>query len=159
MCITTFETTWGKLQNLLWMELATDVTFSFSWKLTFLGLIWGNIACYRKYQCKEKYISCFGDQNLGAHSGILVWKSHWIIHCLDNNRPIAWEKIDLLFSKNLTGLNKNSCYSAPSLGYLETYVNQSWCYKIFLIHNDSIFWGKRQNLLWLKLITDAMFLM
>ena len=124
------------------MELVTDVTSTFSWKLTFLGLIWGHIACHRKYQCKEKYISCFGYQNLRAHSGILVWKVHWIIHCLDNNRPIVWETIDLLFSKNLTGLNKNFCYSAPSLGNLETYVNQSWCYKIFLIHNDLIFWGQ-----------------
>ena len=142
-----------------WMELVTDVTSTFSWKLTFLGLIWGHIACHRKYQCKEKYISCFGYQNLGAHSGILVWKVHWIIHCLDNNRPIVWETIDLLFSKNLTGLKKNFCYSAPSLGNLETYVNQSWCYKIFVIHHDLIFWDKRQNLLWLELITVATFLM
>ena len=112
---------------------------------------------HRKCQCKEKYISRLGHQNVGTYSGILVWK----FHCLDNNRPIIWEKIDLLISKNFMRLKENSCYSVPSLGNLETYlyVNQSWCYKIFLIHNDLIFWGKRQNLLWLELITDATFLM
>ena len=149
---TTFETTWRKLQNLLWMELVTDVTLIFLGNKLYLGLIW---ACYRKCQCKEKYISCFGHQNLG----ILVWKFHWIIHCLDNNRPIAWETIDLLFSKTLMGLKENSCCSIPSLGNPETYVSQCWCYKIFLIHHDLISWGTLQNLLWLELITDATFLM
>ena len=77
---------------------------------------------------------------------------------MDNNRPIVWETIDLLISKNFMGSKENSCYSVPSLGNLETYVNQSWCYKIFHIHNDLIFWGKCQNLLWFELITDATFL-
>ena len=70
MCRTAFETPWGKLQNLLWMELVTDVTLLFLGNKLYLGLIWGNIACQRKDQCKEKYISCFEHQNLGAHSGI-----------------------------------------------------------------------------------------
>ena len=137
----------------------TWCNFYFFLEINFTWLIWGNIACHRKYHCKEKCISCFGHQNLGAHSGILVWQFHWIIHWLDNNRPIVWETIDLLISKNFMGSKENSCYSVPSLGNLETYVNQSWCYKIFLIHNDLIFWGKRQNWLWLMLITDATFLM
>ena len=99
MCRTAFETPWGKLQNLLWMELVTDVTLLFLGNKLYLGLIWGNIACQREYQCKEKYISCFEHQSLGAHSGILVWKFNCIIHCLDNNRLIVWETIDLSFSK------------------------------------------------------------
>ena len=100
MCRTTFETTWGKLQNLLWMELVNGVNLLFLGNKLYLGLIWGNIACCRKYQCKEKYISCFGHKNLGAHSGILVWKFHWITHCLDKDG----ETIVLLFSKHLMGL-------------------------------------------------------
>ena len=155
MCRTTFETTWSKVQNLLWMELVNGVTLFFLGNKLYLGLIWGNITCCIKYQCKEKYISCFGHKNSGAHSGILVWKFHWITHCLDKKG----ETIDLLLSKYLMGLKENSCYSTPSLGNLETYVSQSWCYKIFVIHHDLIFWGKLQNLLWLELITDATFLM
>ena len=89
VCKTTFETTFVKLQNFFSMELVTDVTLLFLGNKLYLEWIWGNIACYGKYQCKEKYISFFGHQNLAAHSGILVWKFHWIIHCLDNNRPIA----------------------------------------------------------------------
>ena len=118
------------------MELLTDVIS------LYLGLVWGNIACYRKYQCKEKYISYFWYQNLGAHYGILAWKVHWIIHCLNNNRPTVWETIVLFFSKNLMGLKENSCCSTASLGDPGNYVNQSWCYKIFVIHHDLIFLGQ-----------------
>ena len=99
VCRTIFETPWGKLQNLLWMELVTDIASLFFGNKFYLGLIWRNIVCHRKYQCKEKYISFFRHQNLGTHSGILVWKFHWLIHCLDNNRPIVWGTIDFLFSK------------------------------------------------------------
>ena len=41
----------------------------------------------------------------------------------DNNRPIIWETIDLLISKNFMGLKENFCYSVPSLGNLETYMS------------------------------------
>ena len=113
MFATTFGTAWGKLQNLLWKELVIDVTLLNLGNKLYLGLIWGNIACYRKCQYKEKYISCFVHQNLGTHSGILVWKFHWIIHCLNNNRTINWETMDLLFSRNLMGLRENSVTLSP----------------------------------------------
>ena len=117
-------------------EVATDVNVLFRGYKLYLGIIWRNIACRRKHQCKGKYIYCFGDQNLGAQSGVLVWKFYWIIHYLDNNRPIVWETIDLSFSKYLMGVKGNSCYSIPSLGSPEAIVNQSWCNKIFAINHE-----------------------
>ena len=45
---TTFQITRSKLQNLLWMKLATDLTFTFSWKLTLLRV---NL---RKYSLSQK---------------------------------------------------------------------------------------------------------
>ena len=45
-----------------------------------------------------------------------IWKS-------ENNRPIVWRTINLLFSKNFIGKKGNSCYSFPSLGNPVTYVD------------------------------------
>ena len=154
MCRTAFETLWGKLQTLLWMELITDVTLLFLESKLYLVLIWGNIACQENISVKKGTFSCFEHQNLGANSGMLIWKFN-----LDNNRPIVGETTDLSFSKNLMGVKENSCCSALSLWNPETYVEQNWCYKIFVTHPDLIFWGKLQNLVWLEIITDATFLM
>ena len=52
----------------------------------------------------------------------------------ENNKPIVWRTVNLLFSKNLI-----SCYSAPCLGNPVTYVKQSSCYEVFAIHHDLMY--------------------
>ena len=103
----------------------TWCNFYFFLEINFTWLIWGNIACHRKYHCKEKCISCFGHQNLGAHSGILVWKFHWIIHCLDNSGPSVWETIDLFFSINLMGLKENNWCNVFDVADV-SFLSKSW---------------------------------
>ena len=44
--------------------------------------------------------------------------------------------------KNLMGVKENYRYPIPSLENPETYINQSWCYKIFVIHHELIFLNK-----------------
>ena len=104
MCRAVVEKPWGKLQNLLWMELATDVTLIFLGNKLYVELIWGNIPFYRKYQCKKMYISSFG-QNIPDTCMKIP---------LDNNKPIVWETTDLSFPKNVRAVKENSYYYTPS---------------------------------------------
>ena len=71
----------------------------------------------------------------GSHANIYVvngWQS-------ENNRPVVWRAINLLFSKNLIGEGGNCWFSATSLGNSVTYVKQIWCYEVFAIHHDLIY--------------------
>ena len=42
------------------------------------GLKRRNIACNRKSQCKGRYISFYGRQNVDAHTSVMVWKPFWM---------------------------------------------------------------------------------